>query len=202
MAQQWNEQVAARSYGGELDDWITRAPLTKTQVKTAHAWFIVVAVLALTAGLVSIATPIITSVAMSIFIGWVLVLAAVTTGAHAVSRRAPLRGVEAIVTVLAGLYLLIFPLSGTVTLTFVLAVWLFASGVFSLAAAVQAGGVPERGWSAFGGLLSILLGVLIAVELPSSAAWAIGLLVGINLIFWSVRAMFGAHLLKERLQSG
>ncbi len=202
MAQQWNEQFAARGYGAELDERITRAPLTKEQLKTAHLWLIVVAVLALTAGLVSIAIPIITSVAMSILIGWVLLVAGVTTGAQAVSRRAPLRGLEAIVTVLAGLYLLIFPLSGTVTLTFVLAVWLFASGVLSLVAAAQARGIPQRGLAAFGGLLSILLGVLIAVELPSSAAWAIGLLVGINLIFWSVRAMFGAHLMKERLQSG
>jgi uncharacterized membrane protein HdeD (DUF308 family) len=43
-----------------------------------------------------------------------------------------------------------------------------------------------------------VLGILIAVELPSSAGWAIGLLVGINLIFWGVRALVGARLLKMR----
>jgi uncharacterized membrane protein HdeD (DUF308 family) len=75
--------------------------------------------------------------------------------------------------VIAGIYILAFPLSGTVTLTFVLAA----------------------------GALSVILGFLIAVELPSSAAWAIGLLVGINLIFWGARALIGARLLKQFLES-
>jgi uncharacterized membrane protein HdeD (DUF308 family) len=50
-----------------------------------------------------------------------------------------------------------------------------------------------------GGVLSMLLGVLIALELPSSAAWAIGLLVGVNLLFWGVRAIVAARLLGRRL---
>ena len=133
--------------------------------------------------------------------GWVLLFAGITTVVHAVSNRTPLRGLEAIVTIVAGLYLLIFPLSGTVTLTFVLAIWFFATGVFSLMAALQNRGAPESGMALFGGVVSLLLGVLIAVELPSSAAWAIGLLVGINLIFWSVRALIGARILKQRLLS-
>jgi uncharacterized membrane protein HdeD (DUF308 family) len=50
---------------------------------------------------------------------------------------------------------------------------------------------------ALGGGLSVILGFLIAASLPSSATWAIGLLVGINLVFWGVRALIGARLLKE-----
>jgi uncharacterized membrane protein HdeD (DUF308 family) len=83
-----------------------------------------------------------------------------------------------------------------VTLTFVLAVWFFASGVFSLAYALQWRGVPGWWLSALGGVASVILGFLIAASLPSSAAWAIGLLVGINLVFWGVRALLGARLLK------
>jgi uncharacterized membrane protein HdeD (DUF308 family) len=51
--------------------------------------------------------------------------------------------------------------------------------------------------TAFGGAISVILGVLIAVNLPSSAGWAIGLLVGINLIFWGVRALVAAGLLSS-----
>jgi uncharacterized membrane protein HdeD (DUF308 family) len=43
----------------------------------------------------------------------------------------------------------------------------------------------------------VILGILIAVGLPSSAAWAIGLLVGIELIFWGARALLAAHILKQ-----
>jgi uncharacterized membrane protein HdeD (DUF308 family) len=49
-----------------------------------------------------------------------------------------------------------------------------------------------------GGVLSIVLGLLIAVELPSSAAWAIGLPVGVNLIFWNIRASAAAQILVRR----
>lgn len=49
----------------------------------------------------------------------------------------------------------------------------------------------------FSAVLSIVLAALIAMDLPSSAAWAIGLLVGINLVFWGVRALMAASLLKS-----
>jgi hypothetical protein len=103
-----------------------------------------------------------------------------------VSDRVARRALEALVTLIAGLYLVSFPLNGTVTLTFALSVWLIAAGVLQILAATRTGGRPE-GWAgAIGGVLSIVQGFLIADSLPSSAAWAIGLLVGINLMFWGV----------------
>jgi uncharacterized membrane protein HdeD (DUF308 family) len=124
----------------------------------------------------------------------------VVAGVYAVTQRAALRGLEALLTLVAGLYLLIFPLSGTVTLTFVLAVWLCASGLLSLFAASRRRDAPDAAMTAFGGVVSIILGVLIAVSLPGSADWAIGLLVGINLVFWGVRALVGARALKQLLE--
>lgn len=112
------------------------------------------------------------------------------------SNRLLLTGLEALLSLVAGLYILVAPLSGTVTLTFVLAVWFFATGVLSLTLAVQWRGVPGAWMQAGSGVLSIVLGFLIAASLPSSAAWAIGLLVGINLIFWGVRVLVLARLLR------
>jgi uncharacterized membrane protein HdeD (DUF308 family) len=68
--------------------------------------------------------------------------------------------------------------------------------MLSLIAAVRRRDAPDMAITAFGGVISLILGVLIAVNLPSSAGWAIGLLVGINLIFWGVRALTGARALK------
>ena len=200
MAHRWGQQFAgAEPYGGGLNAWVSAVPLTREDLKRARAWLIAVAVLALLGGIASILVPAITSVTMAIFIGWVLVYAGITTGVHAVTNRTALRGLEAILTVIAGFYLLIFPLSGTVTLTFVLAVWLFAGGLLSLAAGIQVRAASGRSMMLLGGLLSVVLGVLIALELPSSAAWAIGLLVGVNLLFWSIRAIGTAQILKQRL---
>jgi uncharacterized membrane protein HdeD (DUF308 family) len=49
------------------------------------------------------------------------------------------------------------------------------------------------------GAMSVILGALIAASLPSSAAWAIGLLVGLNLIFSGVRALIAARVLGRLL---
>jgi len=156
--------------------------------------------LALIVGIVAVVVPLIASVAITLFVGWVLVVAGVLAAIHAVSHRSVLRAIDAALALIAGLYLLIFPLSGTVSLTFILAVWFCASGALSLTAAVRRRDAPDMAMTAFGGALSIILGVLIAVNLPSSAGWAIGLLVGINLIFWGVRALAGAHALKRLLE--
>ena len=203
MAHQWQEPfVGGNVPPGDLASWIADAPLSSDELKRAHRFLLLLAVLSLIAGVVSIAVPAIASVTISIFIGWLLLFAGVSLAVHAISHREPARGLEALLTVVAGLYILVFPLSGTVTLTFVLAVWFFASGGLSIAAAARERTGRDRALAVFGGLLSIVLGVLIAVELPSSAAWAIGLLVGINMLFWSMRAFAAAGLLRTRLKAG
>jgi uncharacterized membrane protein HdeD (DUF308 family) len=185
--------------GRDFGSWLIGDRPIADAIRRARPWLIVVGVLALINGIVAVAVPLIASVAITIFVGWVLLVAGIVAGVHAISNRAALRGLEAMLTLVAGLYLLVFPLSGTVSLTFVLAIWLCGSGVLSLIAAARRRDAPDASMTAFGGAISIILGVLIAVELPSSAGWAIGLLVGINLIFWGVRALIGARALKQLL---
>jgi uncharacterized membrane protein HdeD (DUF308 family) len=202
MAPRWSSQPAGADVGSSgFEPNTFLGGLARNDIRRARTWLIVAAVLALIAGAVAIAVPIVASVTTAIFIGWLLLAAGITMAIHAVTQRSLPRGLEAVLSFGAGLYLLVSPLSGTVTLTFVLAVWFFASGVLSLSVAAQWRGLPGASMHAVGGALSIVLGFLIAASLPSSAAWAIGLLVGVNLIFWGVRALIGARLLKE-LASG
>ncbi len=78
------------------------------------------------------------------------------------------------------------PLGGAVTLTVILAIVLVVDGVFRSILAFQVR--PRTGWMwlLFGGLVSIVLGIMIWQQLPSSALWILGLLLGINLIFSGV----------------
>jgi uncharacterized membrane protein HdeD (DUF308 family) len=177
--------------------WTFYARLTRDQIDRARRWLTVAGSLALVIGIVSIAVPVIASVTAAIFVGCVLVASGVAVAIHAISHRSPVRGIEALIGLVAGFYLLVFPLHGTVTLTFVLAVWFFARGILTLMYAMQWRGVPGSWIYALGGILSVILGFLIAASLPSSATWAIGLLVGVDLIFWGVRALLGSRLLKE-----
>jgi uncharacterized membrane protein HdeD (DUF308 family) len=204
MAERWREQTAGPGIpagGGGRGLWAFGAAVPPADLGRARKWLLISGVLALIAGVVAIAVPIVASVTVAILIGWVLVFAGITMTIHALTDRAPLRTLEALLTLIVGLYILVFPLHGTVTLTFVLAVWFFATGVMSLLFAWQWRAAPGAWLTAFGGALSIVLGLLIAVNLPSSAAWAIGLLVGIRLIFWGMRALMGAQLLKTLSQA-
>jgi uncharacterized membrane protein HdeD (DUF308 family) len=198
MAPPVREQFAGNDFGGGLgyEVWMFGGSLNSEQIRRVRRWLIVSAILALITGVVAIVVPAIASVTMTIFVGWIMIAAAVSMGIQAISHRAPVRGLEALLAFVAGFYVLVFPLSGTVTLTFVLAVWFFASGVLSLSLAFQLGGGAASWMNAISGLLSVIMGFLIAASLPSSAGWAIGLLIGINLIFWGVRALVGARLLK------
>jgi uncharacterized membrane protein HdeD (DUF308 family) len=154
-------------------------------------------VLAIIGGVVAILVPAVASVATAIFIGWILLFAGAWMLFDAWSVRGAGRVVVrllwAALTEFAGLYLLLAPLSGTVTLTFVLVAYFIAIGGIRVAEAVAMRGMPNAGMVGLNGALSLLIGLLILVDFPSSADWAIGLLVGIDLLFagWGLLTVSG-----------
>src|SRR6202012_1257752 len=99
------------------------------------------------------------------------------------AARIALRLLMAALSLAAGLYLLVAPLDGTFTLTVILTMWFLAIGVARIAVGIADRGTPWAGKFVLNGLLSLALGLLIALQLPDSATWAIGLLVGIDLVF-------------------
>jgi uncharacterized membrane protein HdeD (DUF308 family) len=92
---------------------------------------------------------------------------------------------------LAGLYLLVSPLEGTFTLTVMLVIWFVGVGIARVAAGVVQLGIPGAGYTIAAGAASLLLGLLIARELPSAADWAIGMLVGIDFLVYGVLCLGG-----------
>jgi len=173
------------------------AALPPTELKRARRWLIAVGVVATITGVVAIVVPIAASVTMTLFVGWLLMFWGVMGAVQAIRGPAPRsakawRMVDAVLALLVGFYLVVLPLSGTITLTFLLAVWFFGTGVLSLWSAWRnrhAGGVAL---TVVNGVLSLVLGLLIAVSLPSSAAWAIGLLVGFYMLWWGTGALVAA----------
>jgi uncharacterized membrane protein HdeD (DUF308 family) len=144
-------------------------------------------VLMIVLGAVAVIVPAIASVATAIFIGWILVIASAFDLANAMAvehgGRKALRIVLAAITFVAGFYLLVAPLDGVFTLTVVLVIWFMATGTARVIVGIAERGVPGWGMTVVSGAISILLAVLIAEKLPSSADWAIGLIVGVDLLF-------------------
>ncbi len=158
---------------------------------------IFVGVLLILLGAVAIVVPNLASLFITEFIGWILIIGSLFLFGSAFAVRSAgavfVRILWAILSLVAGLYLVINPGEGTETLTLILVIYFLASGIAQLFFAATNRGSEGAGWLAVNGLLSLLLGLLIGIDFPSSSDWAIGLLVGIQLIFggWVV-IMLGA----------
>lgn len=164
-----------------------------------------VGVAALVLGAIAILVPAVAAVGTAIFIGWLLlivgtVLVAAAFSAHSVGTFA-LRMAWAVLTVIVGLWLIVEPHNGTLTLTFVLGIYFLFMGLTRTAIAFVARGEPNAGLLGLSGVAGLLIGILILAKFPSSADWAIGLLVGIDLIFagWTLVsvALLGKDLAKR-----
>ena len=204
MAQQWTEglDTASRRGAPVRGGVVVGVALTPDEAKRVRTWLLVAGFLSILGGVAAIAVPAIASVTIAIFIGWMLIFTGIVMAIDAFSQRGErgrmaLRALNAVLAIGVGLYLILAPLSGTLTLTFMLAAWFFATGALLLAGAWQLRGIGGASLMALNGTLSLVLGLLIAVDLPSSADWAIGLLVGINLLFWGIRALVAAAALQR-----
>ena len=168
-----------------------------------HKMLVVSGLVAIVAGLVAIFVPAVASVGTAIFIGVILLVTSLALGIGALAAeglgRKLLRGMVAVITFAAGLYLLVSPLEGAFTLTVMLVIWFVAVGFIRLATGIAELGEPGAGYTIFAGAVSLLLGILIGSELPSSADWAIGLLVGIDFLFYGALALASAWLPRDAL---
>ena len=97
----------------------------------------------------------------------------------------------AILTVIVGLWLIVEPHNGTLTLTLVLGIYFLVMGITRIAVAFIGRGEPNAGLVGLSGISGFLIGILVLAKFPSSADWAIGLLVGIDLIFagWTLTSV-------------
>ena len=140
-------------------------------------------------GFIAIVIPPIATLAVTILLGWLFLLSGVmgliTTF---MMRHAPgfwWSLLSAALAVLVGGSLLAMPASGAVSLTVVLVAFFLIEGIASIMFALEhKSELSGRwGWMLASGVVDLVLGAMILAGLPSTAAWAIGLLVGINMIF-------------------
>jgi uncharacterized membrane protein HdeD (DUF308 family) len=90
-----------------------------------------------------------------------------------------------VLAIAAGIVLLVWPLSGVLSLTLVLIVFFTIEGVASIMYALEHKRELSGRWGFMlaSGLVDLILAAVIFVGLPGTAAWAIGVLVGINMVF-------------------
>jgi len=151
--------------------------------------FLTEGIVLLMLGVAAIVLPQIATLAVEILIGWVLLASGVVGLISSWRmRRAPGFGwslFSGALGVAAGLVLLRWPLSGAFSLTLILTVFLVLEGIASIMLALshRHGFSARWGLMLLSGVVDLILGAIVFLGLPGTAVWAIGLLVGINLVF-------------------
>ncbi len=104
---------------------------------------------------------------------------------------------SAIIALFAGCVLLGKPIIGILALTTILAIYFIMSGITKILFAASFEEKTPRFWIVMSGCISCILGVLLIVGLPETAVWAIGLIVGIDMLFFGIMLMSFASELKK-----
>ncbi|MGO9135561.1 MAG: HdeD family acid-resistance protein [Methylovirgula sp.] len=170
----------------------SQSPLETALAKTMHEhWrvFLAEGILLVLLGFAAIVVPLVAGLAATVFLGWLFLMAGIL-GLVATfrARGAPGFGwalASAIAAVIAGAILLWNPFQGLITLTYVLIAYFVADGVLMILLAVthRSELTGKWEWMAANGVIDIILALIIVSGLPNSLAWALGLLVGIDMVF-------------------
>lgn len=157
-----------------------------------RGWFMAAGVALVGLGVLAIALPFVFTLAFDYVVGVLLIVGAAVHGVHAFQQRrwtgTLLRLLVAALYLVAGVVIVIHPVTGALALTLTLSAFLVAAGVSRVVLAYHLNPHPGWGWTLTSGVLSLVLGGLLFIGWPSTATWAIGLYVGVDLLFagWSL----------------
>ena len=151
--------------------------------------FLIEGIVLVVLGLLAIIIPPIATIAVTIFLGWLFLISGVVGLVTTFwARHAPgfwWSLLSAVLAIAAGIVLLAWPVSGAVSLTLLLIVFFTIEGVVTIMYALEhKKDLSGRwGWMLTSGIIDLILAAIILAGLPGTAAWALGLLVGINMLF-------------------
>jgi uncharacterized membrane protein HdeD (DUF308 family) len=181
------KEAAGMSTNQPNIDRIQRA--VATSLHEHWVLYLVEGIVLVVLGLVAIVIPPIATLAAEILFGWLFLISGimglVTTF---YMRQAPgfwWSLVSAVLAIGAGIVLLAWPLSGVLSLTLILIVFFVVEGVASVMFALEHKRELSGQWGfmLLSGIVDLILAGIIFAGLPGTAAWALGLLVGINMLF-------------------
>jgi uncharacterized membrane protein HdeD (DUF308 family) len=168
--------------------------------------FMVEGIVLVVLGMLAIVIPQLASLAVTILIGWLFLI----SGVVGLVTTFWVKGapgfwwslVSAVVAIGAGVVLLAWPISGTLSLTLVLIVFFIVEGVASVMYGIEhrREASSRSGWMIVSGVIDLILAAIIFSGLPGTAFWALGLLVGINMVFGGTSLI--AMALGARAQPG
>ena len=181
--------------------------LSETLISATHqaaGWFLAEGIILIVLGLIAISLPLIAGLAATVFLGWLFLIAGfVGLLSTFRARRAPAFTwslLSAVVALIAGVLLIWHPLQGLITLTFVLTGFFIADGILMIFIALSHRRETSHRWEwmLVSGIADLVLAAVVIAGLPGTLGWALGLLVGIDMIFGGV-SLVGVGMSARRI---
>jgi uncharacterized membrane protein HdeD (DUF308 family) len=155
-------------------------------VKRHSLWYLVQSALMILGGILALFYPILSSFAVVLFLGWVLIISGIVQGISLIgAQNVPhfwLQLVSVVLSVIVGVLFLRHPGEGLLTLTLLLIVFFMVEGMSKIIFALTIRPFPNWGWVLVSGVIGILLSFYLWASLPVTAIWLLGVLLGIQLI--------------------
>jgi uncharacterized membrane protein HdeD (DUF308 family) len=157
-----------------------------------HAnWFIALGVVFIVGGVFAIAMPLYSSIAVTLIVGWTLIVVGIVQLIQSWSIRTwggfIWQLVIGLIILAGGISIIVDPIVAAVTLTLLVGIVFIAKGIVQLVLGFQYRPNANWGWIVAAGVLAVILGLMILAQWPLTGAWVLGTLAGISLIFsgWS-----------------
>lgn len=155
-------------------------------VKKYSLWYLIQGVLLVVAGFLAIISPIFASVAVVFLLAWILIISGVLQAIGLIgARHVPhfwLQLISAVLAILIGVLLLRSPGGGLLILTMLLIVYFMVEGISKVIFALTIRPFPNWGWVLASGLVGIALAFVLWANMPLTADWVLGLMLGVLLI--------------------
>ncbi len=179
----------------DMTDAVQAVEDMKRKIQDNWGWFLALGIALVIGGVILIGAPLATSIAVTILIAAVLFVGGLVQIYNAFKTHGTASFlwnlITGVIAVIGAIVIYVNPLAGTFALTLVIAAIFTAQGVSQILLAFKL--KPHDGWVwvLIAGVVSLAAGILIWLELPSSAAWALGLIAGISVLIngWSYIAI-------------
>ncbi len=176
-----------------------------TEFTGRWGWYLALGVFLVILGFIADGAAVATTMLTVVALGWILlaagaglVILSFLTGRWSGFLLTLAAGV---LSIIAGIELLSYPVSGAVAINMIIGTILVVAGIFRFVAAVTMR-FPSWGWSVLSGIVAFALGVMLLRNWQTTSLWFLGFAIGLDLIFHGISWMtfsFSLHRLGERL---
>ncbi len=171
-------------------------------VRQGSTWSVVWGVLLILFGMLAIGSPFLAAVAVNAVIGWLIVLSGAVHLILAFSAHSTGSVIWKLLVGVAylafGGYVIVHPVLGVASLTLILASLFLIEGILNVILFFKMRAMQGSSWVLIDGVITLLLGLMIYAQWPSSSAWAIGTLVGVSMIISGITRVMLSLAVRKR----